>query len=138
MWASMCCSNWRRRWSRIGSHWVPARTGSRSKGLAARASGGAGLLQAEGGRSVAFVGVNGPQFNVAVFASALAGMPITPLNYRLPDAELNALIDRLDEPVVLVDDDMRERVGDRPRMLSTTGWLAATATAPPIEAALPR
>jgi acyl-CoA synthetase (AMP-forming)/AMP-acid ligase II len=125
----------------LASSMVPDRValGSRKdgitfEGLAARASGGAGLLQAEGGRSVAFVGVNGPQFNVAVFASALAGMPITPLNYRLPDAELNALIDRLDEPVVLVDDDMRARVGDRPRMLSTTGWLAATATAPPIEA----
>ena len=104
----------------LASSMVPDRValGSRSdgitfEGLAARASGGAGLLQAEGGRSVAFVGVNGPQFNVAVFASALAGLPITPLNYRLPDADLNALIDRLDDPIVLVDDDMRERVGAR-------------------------
>ncbi len=113
--------------------------GSRADGitfeqLAARAAGGAGLLQAQGGRSVAFVGVNGPQFNVAVFASALAGLPITPLNYRLPDADLNALIDRLDEPVILVDDDMRGRIGDRQRVLSSTGWLADTATAEPIQA----
>ncbi len=124
----------------LASSMVPDRValGSRSDGitfeaLAARASGGAGLLLAEGGRSVAFVGVNGPAFNVAVFASALAGLPITPLNYRLPDADLNALIDRLDEPIVLVDDDMRGRVGRRPHLMSTTGWLAATATAPPIE-----
>jgi acyl-CoA synthetase (AMP-forming)/AMP-acid ligase II len=124
----------------LASSMVPDRValGSRSdgitfEGLAARASGGAGLLLAEGGRSVAFVGVNGPQFNVAVFASALAGLPITPLNYRLPDADLNALIDRLDDPIVLVDDDMRERVGGRPHILSTTGWLDATASAPPIE-----
>ena len=113
--------------------------GSRADGitfeqLAVRAAGGAGLLQAQGGRSVAFVGVNGPQFNVAVFASALAGLPITPLNYRLPDADLNALIDRLDEPVILVDDDMRGRIGDRQRVLSSTGWLADTATAEPIQA----
>ena len=104
------------------------------EGLAARAASGAGLLQAPGGRSVAFVGVNGPAFNVAVFASALAGLPITPLNYRLPDADLNALIDRLVEPVVLVDDDMRERLRDRPTLLSTTGWLEQTATAEPIQA----
>ena len=102
--------------------------------LAARALGGAGLLQAQGGRSVAFVGVNGPQFNVAVFASALAGLPITPLNYRLPDPDLNALIDRLDDPVILVDDDMLQRIGARPRVLSSTGWLADTATAAPIDA----
>jgi acyl-CoA synthetase (AMP-forming)/AMP-acid ligase II len=125
----------------LASSMVPDRValGSRSdgitfEGLAARASGGAGLLLAEGGRAVAFVGVNGPAFNVAVFASALAGLPITPLNYRLPDADLGALIDRLDDPVVLVDDDMRDRVGARSHLLSTTGWLDATATAPPIEA----
>src|SRR5664279_2997762 len=102
--------------------------------LAERSAAGAGLLLAEGGRSVAYVGVNGPAFNVAVFASALAGLPITPLNYRLPDADLGALLDRLDEPVVLVDDDMRARLGGRPRLVSTTGWLEATATAEPITA----
>src|SRR5664279_1646454 len=97
--------------------------------LAERSAAGAGLLLAEGGRSVAYVGVNGPPFNVAVFASALAGLPITPLNYRLPDGDLGALLDRLEDPVVLVDDDMRARLPGRPRLLSTAGWLAQTQTA---------
>jgi acyl-CoA synthetase (AMP-forming)/AMP-acid ligase II len=113
--------------------------GSRENGitfaqLGERSSAGAGLLLAEGGRSVAFVGVNGPAFNVAVFAAALSGLPITPLNYRLPDRDLCALIDRLDDPVILVDDAMRSRLGARPRMVSTEEWLEATKTAEPIEA----
>ena len=49
MWASMCCSNWRRRWSRIGSPSVHAATGSRSRSAARALAGGAGLLLAEGG-----------------------------------------------------------------------------------------
>ncbi len=125
----------------LAASMVPDRValGSRSDGitfgqLAERAAAGAGLLLAEGGSSVAFVGVNGPAFNVAVFAAALAGLPITPLNYRLPDADLDALLDRLDEPIVLVDDDMRARLGSRARLVSTADWLAATATAEPIEA----
>ena len=124
----------------LAASMVPDRValGSRADGitfgqLAERSSAGAGLLQAEGGKSVAFVGVNGPAFNVAVFAAALAGLPITPLNYRLPDEDLNALLDRLDEPVVLVDDEMRSRLPGRARLVSTTGWLEATATAEPIE-----
>src|ERR1700709_2808218 len=121
---------------------VPDRValGSRSDGitfgqLAERAAGGATLLQAEGGSSVAYVGVNGPAFNVAVFAAALAGLPITPLNYRLPDGDLGALLDRLDDPVVLVDDDMRPRLGGRARLVSTREWLGGEgrpeAIAPP-------
>jgi acyl-CoA synthetase (AMP-forming)/AMP-acid ligase II len=110
--------------------------GSRSNGitfgeLAARSAGGARLLLEQGGRSVAFVGVNGPAFNVAVFAAGQAGLPLTPLNYRLPDADLNALVNRLSYPVILVDDEMRHRLGDRPRMLSITDWFHATASVVP-------
>jgi acyl-CoA synthetase (AMP-forming)/AMP-acid ligase II len=101
--------------------------------LGERSAAGAGLLLAEGGRSVAFVGVNGPAFNVAVFAAALSGLPITPLNYRLPDTDLGALLDRLDDPVILVDDSMRARLGERSRLVSTETWLEATKTAKPIE-----
>jgi acyl-CoA synthetase (AMP-forming)/AMP-acid ligase II len=116
--------------------------GSRDQGLtfgqmAARAAGGATMLREAGARHVAYVGVNGPAFSVAVFASAVAGLPITPLNYRLSDAELAELLDRLDAPVVLADDDMRERVEGPGRVvLSTSGWLASAATADPAEPAV--
>ncbi len=40
-------------------------------------------------------------------------MPVTPLNYRLSADGLRALIDRLPDPLVVVDDEYRDAVGRR-------------------------
>ena len=104
--------------------------------LAARAAGGATLLRETGARSVAFTGVNGPAFNVAVFAAAIAGLPISPLNYRLQDADLAELLERLDAPVVLADADQVDRVkGHAHAVVATDDFLAQADTATPAERA---
>ena len=47
--------------------------------------------------------VTSPAVPLALFASAWAGMPFVPLNYRLTGAELDALLERV-KPVLLVTD----------------------------------
>jgi acyl-CoA synthetase (AMP-forming)/AMP-acid ligase II len=44
--------------------------------------GGAGMITASGARSVAIVGLNGPALPALLMASAAAGVPFSPLNYR--------------------------------------------------------
>ena len=55
--------------------------------------------------TVVFVGTNGPILPVLAFSAAWAGIPIAPLNYRLPGDQLVALVRRLERPVVVADDD---------------------------------
>ncbi|AKE91756.1 class I adenylate-forming enzyme family protein [Rhodococcus aetherivorans] len=68
------------------------------------ASRGATVLEELGARHVVFVGVNGPVLPVLMFASARAGIPLAPLNYRLGADQLRELIERLDQPIVVADD----------------------------------
>ncbi|MDX6230440.1 MAG: hypothetical protein QOI76_3830 [Frankiales bacterium] len=71
--------------------------------LADAAAGGAAVLRASGASRVAFVGVNGPAFPVLLFAAALAGIPLAPLNYRLSTDQLHELLAELDTPYVVAD-----------------------------------
>ncbi len=75
-----------------------------------RARAGAAWLDGLGGETVAFLGLNGPALAVAVFASGLIGKPFTPLNYRLPDADLNKLLARTAPSVLIIDEDMIGRL----------------------------
>ncbi|HEX7884634.1 MAG TPA: AMP-binding protein [Phenylobacterium sp.] len=75
-----------------------------------QARAGAGWLAGQGGGTVAFLGLNGSALPVAVFASALLGKPFAPLNYRLPDTDLNRLLARTSPSVAIVDDDMLGRL----------------------------
>ncbi|WP_344420212.1 class I adenylate-forming enzyme family protein [Pseudonocardia ailaonensis] len=65
----------------------------------------AARLHAQGARSLAFVGVNSAVVPIALFGAALAGVPFTPLNYRLSADALDVLVGRLDAPLVLGDSD---------------------------------
>lgn len=56
------------------------------------ASGGAELIQAAEADAVVYLAVNGPALPVALFAAARAGVPLIPVNYRLGDAQLDALL----------------------------------------------
>jgi acyl-CoA synthetase (AMP-forming)/AMP-acid ligase II len=75
-----------------------------------RARGGAAWLAAQGGDNIVFIGLNGPALPVAIFAAGLLGKPFAPLNYRLPDADLNKLLARTAPSVAIVDDDMASRL----------------------------
>ncbi|WP_328392628.1 class I adenylate-forming enzyme family protein [Nocardia sp. NBC_00416] len=73
--------------------------------LDALAHGGAGAIVASSARSVAYVGTGGALLPLLIFAAARAGVPFTPLNYRLSGDKLAELIARLDAPLVVHDDD---------------------------------
>jgi acyl-CoA synthetase (AMP-forming)/AMP-acid ligase II len=81
------------------------RGGTTFADLGRRARGGAGVIREHGAGHLAFLGRNGPGAAHALFAAAAAGVPFVPLNYRLPADRINALIDRLDVPLVIVDPD---------------------------------
>lgn len=71
---------------------------------------GAAYIESLGGGTVAFVGLNGVSLPLAVFASGQLARPFAPLNYRLPDADLNKLLARTAPAVAIIDDDMLGRI----------------------------
>ena len=66
----------------------------------------AAKIRASGAERVSVLDVSSPAVPLALFASAWAGKPFVPINYRLTGAEVDALIERV-RPVLLVTD--RER-----------------------------
>ncbi|MBX9920284.1 MAG: acyl--CoA ligase, partial [Mycolicibacterium frederiksbergense] len=99
--------------------------------LSELADGGAGVVAASGAEHVAYVGAGGAVLPLLLFASARAGVPVTPLNYRLSRDGLRALIARLPEPLVVVDDEYRDAVGDGFQTIGSAEFLAAARTAEP-------
>jgi len=61
-----------------------------------------------GAERVAFLDEASPALPLALFGSAWAGVPFAPLNYRLSEAELDGLLERV-APAFLVTDAERER-----------------------------
>jgi acyl-CoA synthetase (AMP-forming)/AMP-acid ligase II len=96
------------------------------------ADGGAGVIAASGAKHVAYVGAGGAMLPVLIFASARAGLAFTPINYRLSADGLQALIRRLPEPLVIVDDRYRNMLGDSSdRVMVSDDFLTAARTAEP-------
>jgi acyl-CoA synthetase (AMP-forming)/AMP-acid ligase II len=109
--------------------------GSRAAGITTTrlrdlAGSGATVLSQAGARSLAFVGVNGPAFPVAMFASARAGVPLAPLNYRLSASALAAQIGRLDAPLIVTDPEYAATVGNLGRPVISTDDLLRVAGGP--------
>jgi acyl-CoA synthetase (AMP-forming)/AMP-acid ligase II len=101
--------------------------------LSALADGGAGVIAASGAAHVAYVGTGGAMLPVVLFAAARAGIGFTPLNYRLSTEALCALIGRLPNPLVIVDDEYRNMVGDAGfQTMSSADFLAAARTTEPV------
>ncbi|MFJ8816434.1 class I adenylate-forming enzyme family protein [Amycolatopsis thermoflava] len=100
--------------------------------LASRAAGGARVLRDAGADAVGFIGVSGPGFPVALFAAAHAGVPFTPLNYRLPAEQLAELAGSLGERPLLVVDERYATLGLPGKTITVTDWLAAAAEAEPL------
>jgi acyl-CoA synthetase (AMP-forming)/AMP-acid ligase II len=92
--------------------------------------GGAGVIAASGARHVAYVGAGGLLLPLLIFSSARAGVAFTPINYRLSATGIGALIERLPDALVIVDDRYRDMVGDisAPAMCSDD-FVAAARTA---------
>ncbi|MCK0516711.1 class I adenylate-forming enzyme family protein [Williamsia sp. DF01-3] len=78
--------------------------------LATVAAGGAGVITESGAQHVVYVGTGGAHLPFLLFASAQAGIPFTPLNYRLSAEGINSLIARLTDPLVVVDLEYRDMV----------------------------
>jgi acyl-CoA synthetase (AMP-forming)/AMP-acid ligase II len=71
--------------------------GSRDDGLTAArlrelAVGGARAVQDAGAKAIVYLAVNGPAFQVALFAAAYAGVPLVPVNYRLGAEQVSQLL----------------------------------------------
>jgi len=100
-------------------------TGPEFAGLARR---GAATLGGVG--SVVYAGENHPLLPVALFAAVCAGVPFVPVNYRVDDKQLNALIADQPGALVLTDRATASRVtGTAMRVFDD--WLAeAHATTP--------
>ncbi len=104
----------------------PASGGITYRGLFELASAAAARILASACRAVAFVDVNGPAYPVALFAAALAGVPFSPLNYRLAPDAVSALLDRLDQPLVLAGGQYRDQLASR-RLVPTESLLETRA-----------
>jgi acyl-CoA synthetase (AMP-forming)/AMP-acid ligase II len=83
--------------------------------------------------ALVYVGENHPLLPVALFAAAWRGVPFVPVNYRLDDAQLNALVERQPGALVLADPATAPRVRAGARVEVLDDWLAAlpTSAAPP-------
>ncbi|KQH80564.1 AMP-dependent synthetase [Mycobacterium gordonae] len=92
------------------------------------ADGGAGVLASSGARHVVYVGAGGALLPLLIFASARAGLPFTPINYRLSADGIQALIQRLPEPLVIVDDRYPDMIGDA-RALGSEEFVALARSA---------
>lgn len=96
------------------------------------ADGGAGVIAGSDAQHVAYVGVGGVMLPVLIFAAARAGLAFTPLNYRLSAEGIQTLIERLPEPLVVVDPRYREMLGDSVgRVMVADEFLAAARSAEP-------
>ncbi len=103
--------------------------------LSRTVSGGAGVIGASGAGSVAFIGLNGPALPTLLMASAVGGVPFSPLNYRLSADGLDQLLAELESPLIVVDDALESVVTHHPRVMTAAAWLAAARAAPPGAAA---
>ena len=101
--------------------------------LSGLADGGAGVVAALGAQHVAFVGSGGIMSPLLIFASARAGKAYTPINYRLSAQGVQELIERLPDPLVIVDGRYRDMVGDVGKhVIESDDFLAAARIAEPV------
>jgi acyl-CoA synthetase (AMP-forming)/AMP-acid ligase II len=83
--------------------------GSRDGGLTPTqlqglARGGAALVREAGADAIVYLAVNGPAFPAALFAAAHAGVPLVPVNYRLGAEQLDGILARHPQALVIADE----------------------------------
>ena len=93
-----------------------------------RAGTGAELIRRHGARHLAYVGTSDEAFPTVLFASAWAGVPFIPLNYRLGAEQLRALLGAHDDVLVVADESaVASLEGAAATVLTVAQWNAATA-----------
>jgi acyl-CoA synthetase (AMP-forming)/AMP-acid ligase II len=80
--------------------------------LAERANRCGALFAARPGERVALVDLNTEAVPIVLFGAAVAGKPFVPINYRLGDEQLRAIVARTAPATVVVGDGVAERIGD--------------------------
>src|SRR5262249_52942112 len=75
--------------------------GMTARELANRAMAGSQIVRAAGADTVVYLDGNGPAFPVALFAAAYAGVPFLPVNYRLSGEQLDGILARQANPLVI-------------------------------------
>ncbi|MCW2614487.1 MAG: long-chain fatty acid--CoA ligase [Frankiales bacterium] len=101
--------------------------GMTAQELQQRARNGAVAVQEAGAAHLMFVGSSGPAFPVALFAAAAAGVPLVPLNYRMPGEQIAALIAENEPALVIADAWLRDSGAVGPDALTPEQWLERTA-----------
>lgn len=94
------------------------------------ATGGAHVVSGAGADAVVYLAMNGPAFPVALFAAALAGVPLVPVNYRLGAEQLDHLLGQHPRAYAIADEAQHDaliRNGVAPT--TPAAWLAAAAAA---------
>jgi acyl-CoA synthetase (AMP-forming)/AMP-acid ligase II len=91
--------------------------GSRSGGLTgtglmAAARRAAARFQASGASYVVLLDLNSEAVPISLFGAALAGLPFVPVNYRLTDDQLGAILSRVTPAVVVAGEETASRVPD--------------------------
>ncbi len=72
------------------------------------------IIQESGAEYVALLDESSAASMIALFGAALAGVPYCPLNYRLADTDLAALLERIAPALVIGDEERVERIaGDQ-------------------------
>jgi acyl-CoA synthetase (AMP-forming)/AMP-acid ligase II len=102
--------------------------------LSELADGGAGVIAASGASHVVYVGTGGAMLPLLIFSSARAKMTFTPLNYRLSADGLHQLVDRLPDPLIVVDSAYRDVVDEwDARVMTSDDFVTAARSAEPAE-----
>ena len=84
--------------------------------------------------NVVVVDTNSDAVPILLFGSGIAGVPFAPLNYRLADAQLAALLARTSPSVAIVDDKVAARVGaiEGVELVKRADFLAALDATEPV------
>jgi fatty-acyl-CoA synthase len=105
-------------------------------GLLDRARRVAAVVRGSGAERVVAVAQNSPLLPALLYGSGLAGVPFVPVNYRLADRQLRAVLARAAPGLAVVDDDAVGRVTgvEGLTVLSTTDFQARVEAAAPAPA----
>ncbi|HEY1839725.1 MAG TPA: AMP-binding protein [Mycobacterium sp.] len=100
--------------------------------LSELADGGAGVITASRASHVVYVGAGGAMLPLLLFSSARANAAFTPLNYRLSADGLRQLIDRLPDPLIVVDVEYRDVVPGSARVMGSDEFVEAARSTEPV------
>ena len=89
----------------------PVGSGITMAELATRAQRVGAALAERPGERVVLVDLNSEAVPLALFGAALAGKPFVPVNYRLTDEPLRAILERTAPATVIVGEGIAERIG---------------------------